>query len=144
SVQISADALLPAMPARQGRKRAEAEEWLAEELAQGPAAAKDLLKRGSERGFSESTLSRACKALGVQRKKLGLKDGWQWYIPEGTGTEDANSGPGEAETGGFGETKGKPALSPEGVNSHPSDAFAEAFDPPAWEQSLPPDGRRPD
>lgn len=58
-------------------KRASAEGWLNERLAAGPARVSDVLRDGSAVGYSESTLQRAKRAVGVQPCTLELHSAWR-------------------------------------------------------------------
>lgn len=63
---------------------AEAKEWLAEELENGPVSAKELTERGRAAGHSDATLTRAKRELRVRSKKEA--DGWTWHPPEKAST----------------------------------------------------------
>jgi hypothetical protein len=65
------------------RDRAEAREWLKDFLANGSQPADLMFREGEKARFSEKTLKRAKKDLGVISKKSGFKDGsWCWILPE--------------------------------------------------------------
>ena len=57
--------------------------FLEETLGEGPLAADQVLKDGKSIGFSESTLRRAKRGLGVTTKKIGFGEGacWKWSLP---------------------------------------------------------------
>ncbi len=59
----------------------DAKEFLTGLLANGAIAALRVYVEGREAGFSERTLRRAQKALGVDAVKDGLKAGWSWRLP---------------------------------------------------------------
>jgi hypothetical protein len=62
---------------------AEAKDFLSSALAQGARPAKDVEAEARQEGISERTLKRAKKVLGVQSRKSGMSDGWEWSLPEG-------------------------------------------------------------
>jgi putative DNA primase/helicase len=63
--------------------RAEATDFLAEKLAGGPVAARDVEDHARAVGISIKTLRRAKKDLGVKVEKTGFDGGWVWRLPEG-------------------------------------------------------------
>ena len=72
----------PSAPARP--RRDEAQAFLLEVLANGPALATEVLEGAEARGIRRKTLDRAKKELGVRvGKPKGVKDGpWEWHLPE--------------------------------------------------------------
>ncbi len=77
------DALKPeTVEARGGRSKNEAQEWLEEFLSQYPQgiSSRGVLEAARNNGFSESTIRRAKKELGVIVKKKGLI--WLWKLKE--------------------------------------------------------------
>lgn len=84
-VDVTADALLlPHQPSRrpeQGISPAQA--WLAEQLAAGPRAARDLHAAAAAHGFTPKMLRRARGQLGVAAIRQGFgRDGeWVWLLP---------------------------------------------------------------
>lgn len=62
---------------------AEAREFLAAELADGPRPARDLLREARAAGISEGTLRRAAQALRVAKARVGFGPGggWRWSLP---------------------------------------------------------------
>ena len=77
------DALKPeTSEAREGRSKNEAQEWLEEFLSQYPQgiSSQAVLEAAKNNGFSQSTLRRAKKELGVIVKKQGSI--WLWKLEE--------------------------------------------------------------
>jgi hypothetical protein len=78
---LSADELLSTPDGRkEAPARKEVEEWLKEELADGPKSATDLALAATERGFSERTVKRARSSLTVAeriRDDNGKTVGWK-------------------------------------------------------------------
>jgi hypothetical protein len=62
--------------------QSEAERFWLDLLADGPIAAREVMQRAGEAGFSQPTLERARKAIGVQFRKAGMGGGWEWLLPE--------------------------------------------------------------
>jgi len=60
----------------------EAKKALILALSDGPRSEKDLMATLQDRGFSEKTIRRAKKALGVESRKRSFTDGWEWSLPE--------------------------------------------------------------
>ena len=67
--------------------RNDAEEFLFTMLAGGSQRASDVLDAAKESGFSERTLRRAQKSLGVHVYKIGVRGGWYWKLPNKDGVE---------------------------------------------------------
>ncbi|RDK01625.1 AAA family ATPase [Paraburkholderia lacunae] len=68
--------------------REEAKEFLAAVLSDGPVNAKELRKDADGAGFSWPTIHRAASELGVEKRKLGMKEGWVWALPKISAGED--------------------------------------------------------
>ncbi|MEX2671918.1 MAG: AAA family ATPase [Phycisphaeraceae bacterium] len=68
----------------------EAKAWLKTQLADGPIPAKAIKNQAQDDGFSERTLKRAKRDLGIVSGKTGFGEAgkWTWSLPEG-GQEDA-------------------------------------------------------
>lgn len=64
----------------------EAKEFLRDLLKDGPVPAKRCKSAVSEAALSWTTVKRAKQALGVLSIKGGIKEGWQWQLPEGDRT----------------------------------------------------------
>ena len=77
------DALRPDDDGDEQSAKAEAVEWLADMLACGPLAAKEIKDRARGDGISPRTLDRAKSTLGVRAHRVGFgADGcWQWALP---------------------------------------------------------------
>ena len=64
--------------------RGEAEDFLAETLAQGRRLAREVQAEAAALGISKSTLRRAVNSLGVVSRKVGVPGGgghWEWSLP---------------------------------------------------------------
>jgi putative DNA primase/helicase len=68
--------------------REEAKDFLAGLLADGPVSAKDLKRDADQAGFSWPTIFRASSELKVEKRKLGMKEGWVWALPKISAAED--------------------------------------------------------
>jgi hypothetical protein len=81
-----ADALLRSLEDTEDRSAGkEAEEWLAEALAEGRVKAADLFRQAHAVGISTITLRRAATKIGVRKVKGGFRDGWSWALPGAEG-----------------------------------------------------------
>ena len=58
----------------------DAQEWLAGELKDGPENSKIIFKKAETQGFSPKTMNRAKKLMGIEPRKKGLNDGWEWSL----------------------------------------------------------------
>ncbi|WP_250865608.1 AAA family ATPase [Caballeronia sp. INSB1] len=70
-------------------ERVEAAEFLEGLLADGPMSSKQIRKDADEAGFSWRTVHRAADSLGVEKRKLGMKEGWRWALPKLPSSERA-------------------------------------------------------
>ncbi|MGA3845971.1 AAA family ATPase [Ralstonia nicotianae] len=66
----------------------EARDFLSGLLADGPVNARELRKDADGAGFSWPTIHRAAAELGVEKRKLGMKEGWVWALSKISGSED--------------------------------------------------------
>jgi len=66
---------------------ADAKDVVADLLADGPMAAKDLKRRVMDEDVSERTFRRARQALGCVKRKAGMRGGWTWELPANLATE---------------------------------------------------------
>jgi putative DNA primase/helicase len=81
AVTVTAEEALAAL-AKCGRGAAdEAEEFLRDELADGPLAAADLRARADAAGQAWRTVQRAADDLGVGRRRHGFGKGSEWSLP---------------------------------------------------------------
>jgi putative DNA primase/helicase len=64
-----------------GDETERAENFLLEELRNGPRLQKDMVREYKAGGFSEITIKRAKKALGIKSKKPGMQAPWYWSLP---------------------------------------------------------------
>lgn len=62
--------------------RQEAKDFLRGLLSDGPVNAKELRRDTDQAGFSWATIFRAGQELGVEKRKLGMKEGWLWALPK--------------------------------------------------------------
>jgi putative DNA primase/helicase len=62
--------------------RAEAKQFLLELLVDGLINAKEGQRKADDAGFSRATINRAKKELGVETRKLSMKEGWVWILPK--------------------------------------------------------------
>jgi hypothetical protein len=86
-VDLTADELLKPRPQKSGRprKQNEAAEWLESILAEGPVDSALILSEGKELGYSESTLKRTKKSMGImgipiRDRNSGLLLRWDWRL----------------------------------------------------------------
>ncbi len=68
--------------------REEARDFLTGILSDGPVNAKDLKRDADQAGFSWATIFRAASDLKVEKRKLGMKEGWVWALPKISTDED--------------------------------------------------------
>jgi putative DNA primase/helicase len=71
-----------------GSLRDEARDFLAGLLADGPVNARELKRDAEGAGYSWSTVFRAGSDLKVEKRKLGMKEGWLWALPKNSDDED--------------------------------------------------------
>ncbi|RLK36109.1 AAA family ATPase [Cupriavidus plantarum] len=62
-------------------ERDDAEEFLASVLSDGPLPVKAIRGDATGAGFSWRTIERAKRGLGIEARKVGMKDGWVWALP---------------------------------------------------------------
>jgi len=75
-------------------KTEKAVQFLRNALSVGNTSEKEIEKEYKEAGFSEATIRRAKKKIGVKSLKSGMEEGWIWSLPIDTGiTEDAQKIP---------------------------------------------------
>jgi putative DNA primase/helicase len=94
-------------------ERDDAADWLADLLAHGPRASRDVEREARDAGFSIATVRRAKAAMGVVSRKPAFDGPWEWTLPgqdaqsPKTLTEDAHApasdhlGEEQAEIAGF-------------------------------------------
>jgi hypothetical protein len=66
---------------KRGQDRAEAELLLQEMLKGASVPVTEILAEAKKLGFSEVTMRRAKKSLGIEAVKIGYGKGWQWRFP---------------------------------------------------------------
>ncbi|MBU7436775.1 AAA family ATPase [Paraburkholderia fungorum] len=71
-------------------ERMKAAEFLEGLLSDGPVSSKQIRKDADEAGFAWRTMHRAADDLHVEKRKVGMKEGWQWALPKMPGPERAN------------------------------------------------------
>jgi putative DNA primase/helicase len=71
----------------------EAQEFLAGILVAGPMKAREIKSDADGAGFNWKMMQRAASKLGVEKRKLGMKEGWQWVLPKRTFTEEDTKNP---------------------------------------------------
>lgn len=59
-----------------------AKSFLEELLVGNPKPAKEVLEEAEGAGYSKQSIQRAAQKLGIKRKKVGMKNGWLWSLPE--------------------------------------------------------------
>jgi energy-coupling factor transporter ATP-binding protein EcfA2 len=65
-----------------GSARREAEHFLNDFLADGPAPVRDIQKGAAAAGHSWATVKRAKTSMRIEASKSGMKAGWHWSLPE--------------------------------------------------------------
>jgi putative DNA primase/helicase len=66
----------------------EAQEFLASILADGPMRTKEIKLDADGAGYNWKTMQRAASRLGVEKRKLGMREGWEWALPKETRHEE--------------------------------------------------------
>jgi putative DNA primase/helicase len=66
----------------EGGKLSDAKAFLADLLGDGPMPASRVQSDSRGAGYSDATIRRAFKALGCRSHKVGMKDGWEWSLPQ--------------------------------------------------------------
>ncbi len=67
--------------AEERSERAEAKDFLADLLADGPVLAEEVKRKAKAAGIAERTLRRAAESSGVKKEKRGMNGPWQWRLP---------------------------------------------------------------
>ena len=75
-------------PKKRGTERDEAIGWLNEFLADGEKLATEVLETGQQYGFSERTLRRAYKQIGLKPRKESYEGRWYWNLKDESVTLD--------------------------------------------------------
>ncbi|MFM0736542.1 AAA family ATPase [Paraburkholderia xenovorans] len=70
-------------------ERVAAAEFLEGLLSDGPMSSKQIRKDADEAGYAWRTMHRAADTLGVEKRKIGMKEGWQWALPKMPSSECA-------------------------------------------------------
>jgi hypothetical protein len=71
----------PFSPGPQPEERRKCENRLSEILAEGEKPQIDIMEVLQEEGFSEATIHRAKKTLGVKNRKSGFQGASFWHLP---------------------------------------------------------------
>ena len=86
-VQLTASELLAPRPQKSGRtrKQTDASEWLESFLSEGPVDSKIVYEEGKELGYSQRTLERVKKSMGIlaipiRNKVNDLVLRWEWRL----------------------------------------------------------------
>lgn len=66
----------------------EAQEFLASLLSDGPKRTRELKSDTDGAGYNWKMMQRAASKLGVEKRKIGMKEGWEWALPKETGREE--------------------------------------------------------
>lgn len=66
----------------------EAQDFLISILADGPVRTRAIKSDADGAGFNWKMMQRAASKLGVEKRKLGMKEGWQWALPNGTAHQE--------------------------------------------------------
>jgi putative DNA primase/helicase len=66
----------------------EAQDFLVSILADGPVRTRAIKSDADGAGFNWKMMQRAASKLGVEKRKLGMKEGWQWALPKGTSHQE--------------------------------------------------------
>ncbi|WP_232427934.1 AAA family ATPase [Burkholderia ubonensis] len=66
----------------------EARDFLASILADGPMRTREIKADADGAGFNWKMMQRAASKLGVEKRKVGMKEGWEWAIPKETRHEE--------------------------------------------------------
>jgi putative DNA primase/helicase len=82
-------AVYPRMRGPEAKELADAMEFLRELLAAGPVRTAEVMSQARGQGFSERTLRRAKKKLGVVANRQGDSGAWQWSLGEPEDEEKA-------------------------------------------------------
>lgn len=92
-ITISAEEALLTEDETERGERQEAEEWLIEELRQGPIMSNTIRDRSRSAGLAWATVRRAKEHAGVIAQKDGFTGGWTWALPKRLKSlEDAHVG----------------------------------------------------
>jgi putative DNA primase/helicase len=83
TVALSANDVLAVDGSEGQSERKEAEEWLRDYLADGPAGAREVIAAAGHVGVTKTTLWRAATSLAIVKRKLGGRGaGWEWSLPD--------------------------------------------------------------
>ena len=81
-------------------KLTECKAWLTELLENGPQLASVILETGQEEGFSEKTVYRTKKKIGIESKKEPVSKRWMWLLPSQNDPDQGEEGQVSAFEGG--------------------------------------------
>lgn len=68
-------------------------EFLAGLLSDGPVRTKVLKADADGAGFNWKMMQRAASKLGVEKRKIGMKEGWEWALAKETAPEEDTKNP---------------------------------------------------
>jgi len=101
-------------------------------LSDGPMSAKDIFKDADGAGYSRDSIKRASLRMGIEKRKTGMKGGWEWALPGGI----------HAAKNAEGSAKGvKNARFKNTTSSHPSALPSAENHPDAPPDTAPDDGQ---
>jgi putative DNA primase/helicase len=71
----------------------DAHEFLVSILADGPLRTKEIKLDADGAGYNWKMMQRAASRLGVEKRKLGMKEGWEWALSKETRHEEDTKSP---------------------------------------------------
>ncbi|WP_186159065.1 AAA family ATPase [Burkholderia gladioli] len=71
----------------------EAQEFLASLLSDGPKRTRELKSDADGAGYNWKMMQRAGSKLKVEKRKIGMKEGWEWSLPKETSPEEDTKNP---------------------------------------------------
>jgi putative DNA primase/helicase len=83
AVSVTADEIMQPGATEKVSAVDEVAEWLRGVLAYGPKPSNDIFEQADAEGFTERTVKRAKKKLGIETAKSGMGGGWRWQLPKG-------------------------------------------------------------
>lgn len=89
-------------PTQPRSARADAEDWLRDQLAMGPRATNAIRSAATLAGFAWRTIERAKLQLQVRASKSGVEGGWQWSLADPDEDRQGRQAPTNESSGGVG------------------------------------------
>ncbi|MFC5428344.1 AAA family ATPase [Paraburkholderia denitrificans] len=62
-------------------------------LADGPKRTREIKSDADGAGYNWKMMQRAASKLGVEKRKIGMKEGWEWALPKETRPEEDTKNP---------------------------------------------------